>query len=227
MLIELSEFHTMVEDALGRPSLNSRVPLRVAMAANWLERNYTFQYMRTWRSLTALATADYPYIITQSGLNIKGIELMRIKQTDADTGDILFNPPLKKVHPGDRERRGVGIPESYWINGRSSIILNSIPEEDTDFELHLQEFTSWNYEQDGFTHWLLDNATQLLLCRTLLIMAVGPAKDPDLYQLYKTEFDLEINTFTISEEEIQTGEVVQVWEPPEYNGSDSDSLRST
>lgn len=224
MLLDLSEFHVMVQDALGRPALNTRVPKRVAMAVAWLERNYTFQYMRTWRSLTAIATADYPYIISTTGLNIKSIELMRVKTLD-DDGGILFGRPMGKVHPGDRETRGEGVPESYWLNGRSSIILNSIPTENTDFELHLQEYTTWNYEQDTFTHWLLDNATQLLLCRTLMMMALGPARDADLYAMYKADFDLEISTFTISEEEIQSGEFVQVWEPPEHPG-DNTNLRS-
>lgn len=214
MEIELGDFHDMVEDALGRPALNTRVPKRVAMAAAWIERNYTFQYMRTWRSITATATADYPYIITQSGLNIKGVDLMRIKSLDVDD-EIVFSSPLKQVHPQDRERRALGVPESYWINGRSSIILNSIPEEDTNFEIHLQEYTSWNYADDAFTHWLLDNATQLLLCRTMMMMA-APAKDAALHLMYQTEFNLEIATFKTSEEEIQSSDFVQVWEPPEY-----------
>lgn len=224
MLITLGDFHEMVEDSLGRPALNTRVPKRVAMSAQWLERNFTFQYMRTWRSLTALTTADYPYIITQSGLNIKSIDLMRIKRLDSD-GEIVFDRPMIKTNPADRERRGSGIPESYWVNGRSSIILNTIPDEDTDFELHLQEFTSWNYGDDDFTHWLLDNATQLLLCRTLMMMATGPAKDSSLYAQWKADFDLEIASFKVSEEEIQFGDFVQVWEPPEYAERD-DSLRS-
>lgn len=223
MLVDLGEFHTMVQDALGRPALTTRIPKRVAMAAGWLERRFLFQYMRTWRSLTAVATADYPYIISTTGLNIKGIELMRVKTTDND-GGISFGRPMDKVNPADRETRSVGVPESYWINGRTSIILNSIPDEDTDFELHLQEYTTWNYEDNNFTHWLLDNATQLLLCRTLMMMAAGPAKDSDLYATWKTDFDLELSTFTISEEEIQSGEFVQVWEPPEHS-TDTDSVR--
>lgn len=223
MLVDLDEFHVMVQDALGRPALNTRVPKRTAMAAAWIERHYTFQYMFTWRSLTALASADYPYIISTTGLDIKGIDLMRIKTVD-DDGGILFGRPLRKVHPGDRETRAVGVPESYWLNGRSSIILNSIPDEDTNFELHLQEYTSWNHEDGAFTHWLLDNATQLLMCRTLMMMAAGPARDADLYATWKADFDLEIATFKTSEEEIQSGEFVQVWEPPEHS-TDTDSVR--
>jgi len=215
MLLTLAEFHTMVEDAIGRPALYSRVPKRVAMAVAWIERNYTFQYMRTWRSLSVSADATYPHILSQAGMNIKGVDLLRIKDLD-DDGEIVFHPPLKKVKPQDRERRGLGRPESYWVNGRSSIVLNSIPDEDMDFEIHLQEFTSWNYNQDDFTHWLLDNAAQLLLCRTMMMLALGPARDAELYGTYKADFDLELSTFNVSEEEIQSADFVQVWEPPEY-----------
>ena len=222
MQIELSEFHVMVQDALGRPALNDRVPKRVAMAVAWIERNYTFQYMRTWRELSVSATQDYPYIISLHNIQLKGIELMRVRRLDND-GEIIFDAPMKKVHPQDRDRRGSGKPESYWLNGRSSIILNTIPDEDTTFECHLQEFTNWSYEQDNFTHWLLDNATQLLLCRTLMMMAL-PARDRGLYDVWKPEFDLEISTFKVSEEEIQANDFVQVWEPMEQSSRD-DSLR--
>lgn len=226
MQLPLSDFHELVEDSLGRSSLNTRIPKRVAMAVGWLERNFTFQYMRTWRQLTALTTATYPYIISLHDISLKGIELMRIRRVNEDDPtEYLFDRPMRKVFPGDRETRGTGIPESYWINGRSSIILNSIPDEDTTFECHLQEFTKWQYDQDNFTHWLLDNATQLLMCRTMMMMATGPARDVGLYQAWKADFDLEISSFKVSEEEIQSGDFVQVWEPPEYTERDN-SLRS-
>lgn len=224
MRIELSEFHTMVQDALGRPALNTRVPRRVEMAVAWLERNYTFQYMRTWKTVSVDSAADYPHIISLYDLDVKGIDLVRIRELD-DTGEgYTFRRPMLKVKPADRETRAVGTPESYCVNGRNSIVLNSIPDEDLTLEIHLQQFTKWG-SGDNWTHWLLDNATQLLLCRTLLLMATGPAKDADLYQMYKTDFDLEISTFNVSEEEIQTEEFVQVWEPPEHPG-DNTNLRS-
>lgn len=220
----LGEFHDLVSDALGRgTSLDTVIPKRVAFAARWLERNYTFQYMRQWKEFTVdVSEAEYPYIISLYDLELKAIDLIRRRQTD-DDGDIVFNRPLKKVHPGDRESRPTGMPESYWLNGLSSIILNSVPDEDMTFEAHIQAFTKWG-EADTWTHWLLDNATQLLLCRTLMIM-VPRTRDPALWQTYKAEFDLEISTFNVSEESLQSGDVIQVWEPPEYAEHD-ESLRS-
>jgi len=222
----LSEFHELVEDALGRPSLNARVPRRVAMAAASIERNYTFQYMRTWRILTASPDAEYPHILSLHNIEVKGVDLLRIRRESEDVaGEYLFDRPMKKVKPQDRETRGFGIPESYWINGRSSLVLNSIPEEITVFEAHLVEFTKWQKDTDNWTHWLLDNATQLLLARTMMMLAMGPARDAGLWQIYKTEWETEIKTFNVSEEEIQSDDLVQVWEPPEYVERD-DSLRS-
>lgn len=214
--LELSEFHTLVGDALGRSSLESRVPQYTKMAAMWLERNYTFQYMRTWRQLTASPTAEYPYIISLHNIEVKGIDLLRVRRESEDVaGEYIFNDAMKKVHPVDRTTRGFGVPESYWVNGRSSIILNSIPQEVTIFECHMQEFTKWQKDTDNWTHWLLDNATQLLLCRTMMMLASGKARDTELYAMYKADFDLELSTFNVSEEEISSGDFVQVWEPPE------------
>lgn len=224
MLITLGEFHTMVEDALGRSSLNSRVPRRVAMAAQWIERNYTFQYMRTWRQLSVSATATYPYIINLHNIELKKIDTVRVKRLD-DDGNIIFDRQLRKLKPADRETRAPGDPESFWANGRSSLILNSIPDEDLTLECHFVELTKWG-SADDWTHWLLDNATQLLLCRTLMLMASGPGRDAAQYQMYKTDFDLENNAHKVSEEEFQEEDFVQVWEPPEYAERD-DSLRSS
>ena len=220
----LGEFHTLVSDALGRgTSLDSVVPKRVAWAARWLERNYTFQYMRQWKEFEIdVSEAEYPYIISLYDLELKEIELIRRRQLD-DDGDVVFGRPLRKEHPGARESRPAGVPESYWLNGLSSIILNSVPDEDMTFEAHIVSFTKWG-SASAWTHWLLDNATQLLLCRTLMVM-VPRTRDPKLWQTYKAEFDLELGSFNVSEETLQSGETIQVWEPPEYVQHD-ESLRS-
>ena len=221
--ITLSDFHTLVADSLGRQtSLDSVIPKRVEMAARWLERNYTFQYMRNWRTFTASASATYPYIVSLDGLRLKRIDLIRRRDT-ADDGTIQFDRPLRKLMPADRETRPSGNPESYWLNGLSSIILNSVPEEDLTFEAHTIEFTSWG-TGSTWTHWLLDNATELLLARTLMMMSVR-TRDTELWNTYKSEFDLELQSFNVAEEDLQQEDVIEVWEPPEY-ASDDQSLRS-
>lgn len=223
MTTTLGEFHTLVSDALGRgTSLDSVIPKRTEMAARWIERNYTFQYMRSWLSLSVDSAATNPHIVSLYDLELKSLELVRRRTTGAD-GTILFSRPLRKLRPADRESRPVGQPESYWLNGVSSIVFNSTPGEDMTFECHFQQFTKWG-SGSSWTHWLLDNATQLLLCRTLMTMAIR-SRDPKLYDMYKADFDLEIQSFNVSEEELQSGDIIQVWEPPEYAELDT-SLRS-
>lgn len=224
MGILLGEFHTMVSDALGRStSLDTVLKRRVELAARWLERNYTFMYMKQWKVFTAQVAATYPYIINVYDLQLKGIELIR-RRTTASDGSIQFDRPLTAVHPADRETRPTGNPESYWLNGVNSIILNSVPDEDMTFEAHVKLFTKWNKDDDNFSHWLLDNATELLLARSLMMMSVR-TRDPDHYAMYKTELDLEMSTFNVSEEDLQAYGFVDVWEPLEF-ATDDQSLRS-
>lgn len=214
--VSLGDFHTLVEDALGRStSVTSLIPLRVRMAAAWLEKNYTFQYMRQWRTLEVLAAAEYPHIISLHNINIKRVELLRRRMAaiPAD-GGYVFSDPLKSLKPQDRSRRGYGVPESYWKNGMSSLVLNSIPTENMTFEANLVEFTNWG-SGSTWTHWLLDNATQLLLARTLMILGSTRLRDPKLWETYKAEFDLEIQAMGVAQEDIQEVEVVSTWEQPE------------
>ena len=223
MATTLGEFHTLVSDALGRSSsLDSVIPKRVDMAARWLERNYTFQYMRQWLTVNVDSSAQYPHIISLYQMELKAIDLLRRRRTNS-AGETIYDRPLRRTKPEDRESRPAGSPESYWLNGLSSVILNSVPDEDMVFEMHVQQFSKWG-SASGWTHWLLDNATNLLLTRTLMLMTPR-TRDPDLWQLYKSEFDLEILSFRVAEEELTAGDFVQVYEPPEFSQSD-ESLRS-
>lgn len=221
--VSLGDFHSLVADALGRSvSLDTVIPLRVKMAVQWLERNYTFQYMKAWQVLEVSASAEFPHIISLAGLRVKSVDLLRRRRVDDNTGTYLFDRPLLKVNPQDRESRPSGSPESFWVNGRSSLVFNSIPDEDMTFESNITQFTSWGSGTD-WTHWLLDNATNLLLSRTLQMMC-SRTRDPDMYAMYKSEVDLELQSFNVSEEDIQTGDNVMVWEPPEH--VQDESLRS-
>lgn len=222
MATNLGEFHTLVSDALGKgTSLDSVIPKRVGMAAGWIERNYTFQYMRTWKTFTADPDAEFPHIVSLYDLDIKKIDLIRIKTTEAD-GSVLFSRPLLQLAPADRETRSTGVPESFWLNGVSSIVFNSVPDVETVFEAHLVQFSRWG-SGNSWTHWLLDNATELLLCKTLTLMAVR-TRDPKLYQMYESDLAKEIQAFNVAEENLRSGTVVSRWEPPEY--ASHESLRS-
>ena len=209
----LGEFHEDVADCLGRASsLVDVIPRRVQRAARWVERNYTFQYMRQIRELEVDPDAEFPHIISLFDLEVKRIETLRIRETGSD-GSIRYSDPLRQVKPADRSNRPFGTPESYYLNGVSSLILNSSPDEPLTLESNLVLFTKWG-EADNWTHWLLDNATDLLLARTLMSMSIR-TRDPALFQSWKATLDLETSSFVIAEEDLQSSEpVVSIWEPP-------------
>lgn len=187
------------------------IPKRVALAARWLERNYTFQYMKEWKTFNVVTTASFPYIITLSDLLVKRINVVRKRVTAAD-GTIEYGLPLKQLEPGDRSTRPIAAePESYWLNGVSSLVLNTHPSENMTFEANLTLFTRWG-SATSWTHWLLDNATELLLARTLMMLSVR-RRDPKLYATYQSEFDLEIKSFNVAEEDLQSGDVQEIWTP--------------
>lgn len=215
MATTLGEFHTLVSDALGRgTSLDSVIPKRVEMAARWIERSLTFQYMRTWRTFSVDPDADYPHIVSLFNMELKKIELIRKRSTN-DEGEIVYGRPLTKAKPEDRESRPEGTPESYWLNGVNSITFNAVPDEAMDFEAHLVQFTKWG-SGSIWTHWLLDHATGLLLARTCQLMTIR-TRDPGLWKMYDDEVKLELQSFNVSEEDIQAGDpVIAKWEPPEY-----------
>jgi len=218
MTTPLGDFYTLVEDSIGRStSVTSLIPLRVRMAAEWIERNYTFQYMKQWRTFDVSASATYPHILSLSGLKVKAVELIRRRQANLDAdGGYYFSPPLKPLKPQDRSRRSNGVPESYWLNGLSSIVLNTIPNEDMTFEAHLIELTNWGSDTD-WTHWLLDNATHMLLVRTIMMLGATRLRDPKLWEVYKAELDLELASFKCFQESVEAVEVVAQWEPPGYD----------
>lgn len=223
MTTSLGDFHALVSDALGRgTSFDSVIPKRVEMAAGWIERNYTFQYMRTWKTLAIDPTAEFPYILSLYDLRAKAVSLLRKRSLAAD-GTVQYGRPIRQVSAESRETRPSGDPESFWLNGVSAIVLNSTPDEALTLEAHLVQYTSWG-SGTTWTHWLLDNATELLLCRSLMALSVR-ARDPKLYEIYATELKLEIQSFNVAEEALQTSDSQQIWEPIEYAQSDP-SLRS-
>jgi hypothetical protein len=57
------------------------------------------------------------------------------------------------------------------------------------------------------------------------MMMTARSRDPKMWETYKQEFDLEIQSFNVAQEDIQTGDNQQVWEPLEFATVD-ESLRS-
>src|SRR5256885_7724016 len=78
--MNLSDFNTMVSNSLRRgTTLDSFIPQQVALAVQWLERNYTFKYMETFRLVTVRTNGR---VLAMPGGLIKSWIFFRIINAD-------------------------------------------------------------------------------------------------------------------------------------------------
>ena len=195
--MNLGEFHALVSRSLNRgTSQDANIPTSVRQAVRWIERNYTFQYMKRWVEGSINVTVDNPYIITLYELRPKAIEAFRL--IDPETGRFR---DLKRIDPKQRTSRIVGTPSGYWLDGVNSIILDAIPEQNLSYEMHLTQYTALPTDTD-FVHWLFDNAEDLLLFCTLWYLSIS-LRDDRMATSYKLFRDEAIKTLDIAEQDIQ------------------------
>lgn len=222
--MNLGEFHARVARALGRgTSLDTVIPNYVEEAVQDIEKNYTFQYMRRWVELTVDSSSTSPHIISLFATPIKEITLLRYINSD----DSRFRRIKGPIDPGDRQTREAGPPTAFWLDGVSSIVLDSIPDEDLDLEGNFVQYSTWQPAQTTFRHYLIDNFRTLLLSETVQKAAVD-LRDARLGPLYQSMNVRAWETVNTSEEALQKGGDTGAqmdWEPP-YDEFDSNFQRA-
>src|SRR5262249_39539518 len=132
--MNLGDFQTLVSTTLNRgTTMDSRIPSRVAMAAKWGERNYTFKYMEAFRLLQIVLGERI--IPMPSNTIIKAWKFVRLIKND---GSYIY---LKKVEPEDilglgqvnadtQVRHPRPSLSAYWVVANRQIVLNTVPEAD-------------------------------------------------------------------------------------------------
>lgn len=199
----LSDFHAMVSASLRRgTTLDVYIPQQTALAAQWLERNYSMKYMETFRIIQILQserTIDMP-----EGVIIKAAKFIRLLNEDG-----TFNT-LNKIEPEDlqsiRSLQNISdpTPHNYYIVGLGKLVLDSIPQKDFTGEGILYEYTSWPVEPSAH-HPLLDIAADMLLAQTQMFMAVNIMKDLRMIPAYKELRDEAVSTMTRADDETKYG----------------------
>lgn len=199
--MNLGEFHTLTEAALGRgTALTTVVPTFVRFAARWLERNYTFQYMKKFVTVSIdVDVATTPRYVELGPGAPKSIPMFRWVQSDGSYRN------LRRVEPEDmdslEEATALSPPETYWIDGVERIVLGATPTEDINGELRVDKYSVWS-ESLTSEHWLLDNAEDVLLGQTLVMMA-SRTRDPKLRETWLSIRDEGLRTLLLAEEELQ------------------------
>lgn len=179
-MLTLGDFYTTVRDALGRgTALDAVIAANVRKSVRWIERNVDpgYLYMQKFGTLTLTSSGTYPHVIDVPHQRMKAILFFRLV---GDDNDYTY---LHKIDPREVNELDTAQPAGYWLDGTTRIILDAKPDEDYTAEMQWVEYSSWNIAETH-THWLLDNAEDLLFAQTMLAMAPY-TRDPKLVQTYK------------------------------------------
>lgn len=199
--MNLGQFHDRIKGVIRRgSSMDELIPLFVAEAAQKLEQNYTFQWMRRTTTVTVLADQDEPNQIEMPNNRVKKIEWIKpILSTEAG-GFVTYGNPLAFVDESRVTAISGGLPVAYWLDGLDYIYLDAIPQEDIAYRLKYVEFTDWPADAAA-TPSLLVRGSAALLWETMLIFAAD-AKDDRAFQAYTLRRNEAINFLLRSEEEL-------------------------
>lgn len=195
----LGEFHQMVADSLRRgTTLTTQIQNNTKLAVQWMERNYTFKYMETFRLFQAVEgsrTLDLP-----SNVIIKAHKFIRLVDASGTYKS------LKRCEPEDitslrssQNSAGDYLPSRYWVAGNATIVFDAILQGDLNGEALFYQYTDWITGADE-THPLLGFASDVLLQQVCLFMAAF-LKDVEMAAAYKTLRDEAVNTLVRAEDE--------------------------
>ncbi len=178
----LSDFYPKVARSLGRgSSLDTRIPDWTAQAAEFLEQNYSFQYMRKTGNVPVDPLAEVPWRIDFPSPRLKEIELLRT--LTAYTGGFeVYGPPLKPVTQAQVTSLDGGTPAGYWLDGLASICLDVVPQQAYTFQISYFEFTDWPTD-DAVTPTLLARYSNLLKGQAVLF-AAAELRDTRLNEIW-------------------------------------------
>lgn len=178
----LSDFYPKVARSLGRGnSLDSRIPDWTEQAAEFLEQNYAFQYMRKTGTVLVDASGVSPWRIDFPSPRLRSIDLIR-SITSYPGNFEVYGEPLKPVSESRVTSRDGGVPSGYWLDGLAAIVLDVVPQQDYTFGIAWYEFTDWPTD-DSATPTLLARYQNLLKGQTILF-AAAELRDSRLNEIW-------------------------------------------
>jgi hypothetical protein len=158
----LAEMRAEILEEVGRPNTPPvLVERRLRAAILWIERNYSLQYMRRYAQRDVLAGSNGPYDLPG---NYKTMRLVKARYTGTD-GSVAYGR-ITKCDPEDVWNLPFGTPSKYWTDGMENIFYNRIPSATFTAEYLFYRFTP-PFVTDNDTHWLFDNARELLLGKVM------------------------------------------------------------
>lgn len=186
------------DDANKGNSLVGAIPNRVAMAIDWIEKNYSLDYMNRFISGTFLAGSNDPGPYTNFP-NMKSIEFIRLVEYGvARSASYSY---LTKVDPSDLAEIRISTPSKYWVDAGQWIWLDNIPKQNLPFQARYARYTG-RPTTDDTTSWLFDNGYQLILGKTMQLLA-SYARQPAWFTLYQPMVDEGLRVLLLADEELK------------------------
>ena len=220
--MNLSDLNQMVSDSLRRgTTLDAFIPKQVALAVQWIERNYTFKYMETFRIVTIKQSQRI--LLMPTGTLVKAWIFFRIIKTDdsykylikAEGKDLnQVNSTKNTLIPGvvGTPTSAVIMPGAFFQVGLSTVVLDAVPSQDFPAESMFYNYSSWPTDSTAipgggstFTHPLIDVAGDLILAQAQMFMATNIMKDLRMMAAYKELRDEAVNTLTRADDETKFG----------------------
>lgn len=148
----------------------------VRSAVLWMERNYTLPYMT--RYLTFVLGKDKQATVIPC--RMKSFQFARVVR-----GTKLYR--IEKVDPATIREIPTDAPKRLWFDGVDYVWFDAIAPEDLTINLSVSAYTDWptsgSPDEDEFTHWLMDNATDFMLAQTMFNLAPF-VREADWFALY-------------------------------------------
>lgn len=172
MTLSLGDFHTMAAEETSQASLvANRVVSATRQAARWIERNAEMQYMRRFVTFTVDASAEYPRTLPLPGkpdtdgdsMGFRSFGFVRFVLSD---GSFHY---LNYVDPRDVTAVESKRPTGFWMDGVDYLWFDNTPPEDYEGELYYVKYSAWPTDTSS-THWLLNNAEDVILGQTLIFL---------------------------------------------------------
>lgn len=192
--MNLGEFHTLISAEVKRGnSLDTIIPLRVAMAAKMLERNYSMQYMRTYIEV-AVNKEDVNSRVVSLPTDIKSVGWLRYLDSNN------YYQSIKLIDPRDIAQLISGPPSGYSLSGRSSLILDKTPDANYTISGEVKFFTAWPTDNSA-APWLVSQAFDILMAQTMILIG-NYLRDTGIVAQYRGWRDECLKTLMNSEAEI-------------------------
>ena len=202
--MRLEDFHNMVSFELKRgSSLDSQIPMYVKQAVNFLERNAPLKYMEEWVTLK-LEPNDQ---VVDFVWSFRSWKFLRYEQ-DTEWFYLQKRDPREEITPS-----GPTTPTKYSQIGVRYLRMNAPWRGPGDLVLEgiVYKFTDWQTTQPDFRHFLLEQASDLLMFQTMLRIGAS-IRDGRLDPAYRPLRDEALKTFMSMDSDA------------EYEGSDDDTM---